>query len=39
MARTQIALVRCTECGKEAPYLADEIVVLDRASRFAPCTA
>jgi hypothetical protein len=24
----KIALVRCIWCGKEAPYLADEIVVL-----------
>ena len=23
----QVSLVRCTECGKEAPYLAEEIFV------------
>lgn len=29
--RTKITLIRCTECGKEAPYLADEIVTIGRA--------
>jgi hypothetical protein len=28
--RPQISLIRCTGCGKEAPYLADEIVFLRR---------
>ena len=28
--RPQISLIRCTGCGKEAPYLADEIVFLKR---------
>jgi hypothetical protein len=26
-ARPKIELVRCTTCGKEAPYLAEEIMV------------
>jgi len=37
--RPQISLIRCTGCGKEAPYLADEIVVLKRISKFASCAA
>jgi len=28
-SRPKISLIRCTGCGKEAPYLADEIVVLN----------
>jgi len=31
--RRKISLIRCTGCGKEAPYLAEEIVVLERFSR------
>jgi hypothetical protein len=27
--RPQISLIRCAGCGKEAPYLAAEIVLLD----------
>jgi len=37
-ARPQISLIRCTGCGKEAPYLADEIVVLKRISNLASCS-
>ncbi len=31
--RPKLSLIRCTECGKEAPYLAEEIVVFKRAAR------
>jgi len=34
-AKPKISLIRCTGCGKEAPYLADEIVVLERISNIA----
>lgn len=37
MERPQVTIVRCTECGGEAPYLADEIVILKKVSRFAAC--
>lgn len=30
--RRKISLIRCAGCGKEAPYLAEEIVVLERFS-------
>jgi hypothetical protein len=30
IVRPQISLIRCTGCGKEAPYLADEVVFLKR---------
>ncbi len=33
--RPNVSLIRCTGCGKEAPYLAEEIVVLERTSDFA----
>jgi len=32
--RPQISLILCTGCVKEAPYLADEIVVLRRISNI-----
>jgi hypothetical protein len=32
--RSSVSLIRCTGCGKEAPYLAEEIVVLERTSDF-----
>jgi hypothetical protein len=32
--RPSVSLIRCTGCGKEAPYLAEEIVVLERTSDF-----
>jgi len=28
--RSQISLIRCAGCGKEAPYLTDQIVFLKR---------
>jgi hypothetical protein len=34
-AGRQISLVRCGGCGKEAPYLADEIVMLKDTSHTA----
>jgi hypothetical protein len=34
--RTQMSIVRCTECGKEAPYLAKEIIVLSRSNVARP---
>jgi hypothetical protein len=30
--RPPITLIRCTECGREAPYLANEIVILKNIS-------
>ncbi|MGD0906858.1 MAG: hypothetical protein ABSA96_04715 [Candidatus Acidiferrales bacterium] len=27
--RPQVSVVRCTKCGKEAPYLAEEIIVFN----------
>jgi hypothetical protein len=33
--RPPVSLVRCRECGKEAPYLAGEIVLLAQRSRIA----
>lgn len=32
--RPNVSLIRCTGCGKEAPYLAEEIVILERTSGF-----
>lgn len=34
--RPRVSLIRCTGCGKEAPYLAAEIVVLnlERITKF-----
>jgi len=33
--KPKIALVRCINCGKEAPYLAEEILTIDRISTVA----
>jgi hypothetical protein len=33
--RPPILLIRCTTCGKEAPYLGNQIVNLERVSVFA----
>lgn len=30
--RSHISIIRCIACGREAPYLADEIVVLKKNS-------
>jgi hypothetical protein len=38
-SHTKISLIRCAECGKEAPYLADEIVILERISNIASYAA
>lgn len=38
-ARPHISLIRCMECGKEAPYLADEIVVIGRTANIESCAA
>jgi hypothetical protein len=32
--RPPITLIRCNECGREAPYLANEIVVLKNISNI-----
>jgi hypothetical protein len=37
--RRKVLLIRCSGCGKEAPYLAEEIVVLERFSRVASFAA
>jgi hypothetical protein len=34
VSRRKISLIRCTGCGKEAPYLADEIVIFERISKI-----
>jgi len=39
MQRPHVTIVRCTECGGEAPYLSDEIVILRKVSKFAACAA
>jgi len=36
---SKISIVRCALCGKEAPYLADEIVALKRMANPAPRAA
>jgi hypothetical protein len=38
-SRMKISLIRCAECGKEAPYLADEIVILEKISNIASYAA
>ena len=38
-ARPNVVLIRCTACGKEAPYLTNELMVLDRIPNFASCAA
>jgi hypothetical protein len=35
----KVLLIRCSGCGKEAPYLAEEIVVLERFSPAASFAA
>lgn len=37
--RPQFLVIRCEECGREAPYLADQIVTPDRARYAAACVA
>ena len=38
-SKPRLALIRCTGCGKEAPYLANQIVILGRTSNAASCAA
>jgi len=35
--RPPVSIIRCTECGGEAPYLADEIVMMRRVPNVASC--
>lgn len=37
--RPQFFVIRCEECGREAPYLADQIVTLERVKYAAACAA
>jgi len=37
--RPQFFVIRCEECGREAPYLADQIVTLDRTKYAVACAA
>ena len=37
--KAKVSLIRCTGCGKEAPYLAEEIVVLKKLSHSASYAA